>query len=92
MFIGEFGCVLPLLYQCYGKSETMPDSTYLERILARLPIRQPRKREGYQQVASDEGENVNTPPKVEIGETLAGWRMLLMWFPAFFDSKSLTKS
>ena len=81
MFIGEFGCVIPLLLQAYPPSVKLPNSTYWERVFVKLPFKS-RSNE-YQRVAADEGEQ----SKADIGETLAGWRMCLMWFPAFFDSQ-----
>jgi hypothetical protein len=54
MFIGEFMCCLPLLWQRY-------------------------KAKGYTPLADEDLEDLE--------ETLSGWRMGWMWFPAFFDSK-----
>jgi hypothetical protein len=56
MFIGEFLCCVPLLWQRRNKHQYAP-------------------------VGEDEGEEE---------ETLSGWRMGWMWFPAFFDSESTT--
>lgn len=59
MFVGEFMCCIPLLWQ-RGKA----------------------KPHEYTHVAGDEDEDVVAE------ETLTGWRMCWMWFPAFFDSES----
>jgi hypothetical protein len=62
MFIGEFLCCIPLLWQ-----------------------RSRNRGSGYVVVPSDDFQS-DIDHREE--ETLSGWRMGWMWFPAFFDSES----
>ncbi|AFR98691.1 integral membrane protein [Cryptococcus neoformans C23] len=72
MFIGEFMCGIPLLWAYYknrNATKTRP--------------------EGYSRVATDEVENEEEEHPLghhhDQGQLLSGWRMCLLWFPAFFD-------
>ena len=73
MFIGEFGCCLPLIWRYFTSN----------------PKRSPFSKatndsQGYTQVAQDEGEPT---PAMDVDEHLTGWRIGLLWFPAFCDSE-----
>lgn len=74
MFIGEFMCGIPLLWAYYknrNATKTRP--------------------EGYSRVATDEVENEEEEHPLghhhDQGQLMSGWRMCLLWFPAFFDSE-----
>jgi hypothetical protein len=69
MFIGEFLCCIPLVWQ-YARSSQQ--GTVFSRIAR---IWEPRPA-GYAPVGEEEED-----------ETLCGWRMCWMWFPALFDSE-----
>ncbi|WWD18702.1 hypothetical protein CI109_103156 [Kwoniella shandongensis] len=98
MFAGEFLCFIPLLWTQYRssnkarrRSSIEPQASVFTRILNRLPLGQASTAspEGYSHVGEhvngedddDEGEELI----VGRGDALTGWRMLWMWFPAFFD-------
>ncbi len=90
MFIGEFGCCIPLLYTYFTtqtKSNAItPEASILTRILARLP----GNATGYTHVpAEDDSDEDEAVAILELDDTLSGWRMCWMWFPAFFDSLSI---
>ncbi|TYJ56468.1 hypothetical protein B9479_002871 [Cryptococcus floricola] len=90
MFIGEFGCCLPLLWSYYHgrekKTSSGPQASVFSRIVARLPLgsgptTQP---EEYSRV-DDHFEEDSEAEDEDAGHVLQGWRMCWMWFPAFFD-------
>ncbi|ORX37175.1 hypothetical protein BD324DRAFT_625068 [Kockovaella imperatae] len=83
MFIGELGCGLPLLYRCIVQATKRKDGkSFPGRVLAAWPGDGSASTEGYNQVAQDEGE---VAPKPDFEERLTGWKVCLLWFPAFFD-------
>ena len=95
MFVGEFLCVLGLAWTSYSKSKklssTQPQVSIFTRIMARLPVGTVTP--SYHPVGQDDDSSeVEDEVPEELGvkldedNALTGWRMLLMWFPAFFDS------
>lgn len=86
MFIGEFLCVLPLLWN-WLNSPTKGRPTYLSRLLRRTnggysPVRGAAEADEDDEVNesdadSDEGDQV----------PMRGLATFWMWFPAFFDSE-----
>ncbi|ORY22023.1 hypothetical protein BCR39DRAFT_562449 [Naematelia encephala] len=96
MFLGEFGCVILLLWK-YRNSPTKtprPEASMFTRILARASLRTGAATApaGYQHVGNDEESEDENNVEREMEEedqeddnTLKGWAMCLMWFPAFFD-------
>ena len=86
MFIGEVGCGLVLVWRCFAlASQQRDDRSLIRRAIALWPG-DASHTEGYDQVAQDEGEEV---PKPEAEDRLTGWRVCLLWFPAFCDSELL---
>ena len=99
MFIGAFVCCLPLLWTYYVNPATSsalpPQASLFTRILSRFPRSTSTipSSEGYTAISPDEDENSDSDPVVlELDDTLRGWRVCWMWFPAFFDSMSLSTS
>ncbi|KAK4688383.1 hypothetical protein P7C73_g1737, partial [Tremellales sp. Uapishka_1] len=92
MFIGEFFCCLPLIWRYYSKPSKPdvlpPQASMFTRILARLPYGPSStvpEGYGYLGTEEDEEETEGDSVKLEIDDTLSGWRVCWMWFPAFFD-------
>lgn len=85
MFIGEFLCVLPLLWT-FLKAPSKGRPSYLSRLLARG---------GGDYVAVDpeaeaeaaDAESIATSETDVAQVTMRGWAVFWMWFPAFFDSE-----
>ena len=82
MFIGEFLCVLPLLYGWLQTPKGRP--SYLSRLLARggngdeyAAVPEDDVDEDADEDLSDEGEDGVV--------RMRGWAVFWMWFPAFFD-------
>ncbi|TXT15979.1 hypothetical protein VHUM_00482 [Vanrija humicola] len=73
MFIGEFMCVLPLLWGWLASPAKGGRQNYLSRLLARTP-----SPDGYEPVPAE-------PTELRVGTPLRGWAVFLMWLPAFFD-------
>jgi hypothetical protein len=93
MFIGEFLCIIPLLWQHLQDSTKNeappPDASIFTRIIARVSLRTaPGGQHGYTHVAGDEDDEEPEADDSDV-ERLTGWRMCWMWFPAFFDSGSV---
>ena len=93
MFIGEFCCGLPLLYNyftCPPKTTAIgagPESSVLTRILSRLPFGM-GSAPGYTHLPADEAvEAENEAVMLALDDRLWGWRVFWLWIPAFFDSK-----
>jgi hypothetical protein len=77
MFIGEFLCVLPLLWNWFATARK-GRSSYLDRLLKRSP--------GYGAIPQDDEEEAE---ELDIDHIpMRGWAVCWMWFPAFFDSES----
>ena len=77
MFIGEFGCCLPLIWRYFtsgAKGSPFSKASSDSR--------------GYTAVAQDDGETAPVTDG-EVGQQLTGWRICLLWFPAFCDSEFL---
>jgi cbb3-type cytochrome oxidase subunit 3 len=75
MFIGEFGCCIPIIY-AYLRKKSKKASAAKYSILT-------------QDDAADDGtSDVDEVVEAEVPNALSGTRMLWMWFPAFFDSQS----
>lgn len=89
MFIGEFLCVLPLLWN-YLNAPTKGRPSYLSRLLAR------EGEEGYSPVpaqAEDDDDASVSSTETEVGQTrMRGFAAFWLWFPAFFDSESRSTS
>jgi hypothetical protein len=92
MFIGEFLCIVPLLWQhlqASTKNETLPpDASIFTRIIGRVALRTGPSQNGYTHVAGDEDDEELEEDDSDV-DRLTGWRMGWMWFPAFFDSESV---
>ncbi|CAK9780466.1 hypothetical protein CC85DRAFT_326397 [Cutaneotrichosporon oleaginosum] len=72
MFIGEFLCVIPLLWNWLATARKGRPS-YLDRLFKRSP--------GYGTIPQEEEEE-----ELEIDHIpMRGWAVCWMWFPAFFD-------
>ncbi|RSH88476.1 uncharacterized protein EHS24_001021 [Apiotrichum porosum] len=82
MFIGEFLCVLPLLWN-YLNAPTKGRPSYLSRLLAR------EGEEGYSPVpaeADDDDDASVSSTETQVGQTrMRGFAAFWLWFPAFFD-------
>jgi hypothetical protein len=85
MFIGEFLCVLPLIWK-WLNTPTKGRPSYLSRLLARggesgeySPVDAAPDSEDTDSLASSETEVSQV--------TMSGWAVFWMWFPAFFDSE-----
>ena len=99
MFIGEFGCCIPLIWRYYTtptKTNALPpQASVFTRILARLPLGTgpTTAPDEYRPVAetedSSDDDDVVVSIRLEPNDALTGCRVCWMWFPAFFDSKSL---
>lgn len=77
MFIGEFLCVIPLLWNWFATARK-GRASYLDRLLKRAPT-------GYGAIPRDEDED----EEMDIDHIqMRGWAICWMWFPAFFDSES----
>lgn len=91
MFVGEFFCVLPLLWAWLSNPAKGGRQNYLSRLLARTPTP-----EGYEPVPAEpapvaeeeEEEDSDSETELRVGRPLRGWAVFWMWFPAFFDSES----
>jgi len=86
MFIGEFLCVLPLIWN-WLNTPTKGRPSYLSRLLARGGDN------AYSPVDSEEPDAADAASaassETEVAQvTMQGWAMCWMWFPAFFDSES----
>jgi len=98
MFIGEFFCCIPLLWAYFNakpKGALNPQASVFTRILSRIPLGtgSTTTPNDYTPVLADEdssedGEDEDELVQRRLDNTLSGWRMCLMWFPAFFDSAS----
>ncbi len=85
MFVGEFLCVIPLLWNWFAVASKGRQS-YLERLLKRSPG------EGYGAVSQDEDAVVDDADSDFINHIpMRGWAICWMWFPAFFDSESVLR-
>ena len=73
MFIGEFGCVIPLLWQ----SQTLRRRR--KALAAGYQAVATDEHAGADEEAQEEQESALNP--------LTGFAVCWMWFPAFFDSK-----
>lgn len=80
MFVGEFLCCLPLLWSHFSGSSKGDPS--VASLLNKIGLGKSSD-EGYARVG--QAEDVEG---VELDNALTGWRMMWMWFPAFFDSES----
>ena len=74
MFIGEFGCCIPIVYS-YLRNKHRKASAAKYSVLA-------------QDEHVDDGSSDLDEVETEAPNALSGTRMLWMWFPAFFDSES----
>jgi hypothetical protein len=84
MFVGEFLCCVPLLWSHFSRSSKGDPS--VASLLSKIGLGK-SSTEGYSRVGQaeeDEDENVE---EAELNNALTGWRMMWMWFPAFFDSE-----
>jgi hypothetical protein len=98
MFVGEFLCCVPLLWKYRhtpAKTTALgPDASLFTRILARVPLGTgPSAPQSYTHVAGYESDDQDDESAVvQLDDTLSGWRVCWMWFPAFFDSASVGAS
>lgn len=81
MFIGEFLCVLPLLWNWLATASKGRPS-YLERLLKRAP-------QGYGAIPTEADEVDDADSDMLDHIPMRGWAICWMWFPAFFDSESV---
>lgn len=86
MFIGEFLCVLPLLWNWLATASKGRPS-YLERLLKRTP-----EGEGYGAIPTEaeDADEAGSDVDSEWADhtPMRGLAVCWMWFPAFFDSES----
>jgi hypothetical protein len=85
MFVGEFLCCVPLLWSHFSRSSKRDPS--VASLLNKIGLGKSSD-EGYARVGQNEDEEVEDVEGVELNDALTGWRMMWMWFPAFFDSES----
>lgn len=88
MFIGEFLCVLPLLWNWLNQpAKGRP--TYLSRLLRRTPGGYSPVRVVVDDVDEDGIADVASDADSDAGDQIPmrGLAACWMWFPAFFDSK-----
>jgi hypothetical protein len=81
MFIGEFLCCIPLLWSHWSRSSKT--GSPITRLLSKVGLATPSDA-GYARVQANEDEEEDQEEDEQ--DKLTGWRMLWMWFPAFFDS------
>ena len=89
MFVGEFLCCLPLLWSHFSGSSKGDPS--VASLLNKIGLGKSSD-EGYARVDQTEDEEAEDVEGVEMDNALTGWRMMWMWFPAFFDSQSTSPS
>jgi hypothetical protein len=85
MFVGEFLCCVPLLWSHFSRSSKGDPS--VASLLNKIGLGK-SSNEGYSRVAQTEGDEAEDVEGMELDNALTGWRMMWMWFPAFFDSES----
>lgn len=85
MFVGEFLCCVPLLWSHFSRSSKGDPS--VASLLSKIGIGQSVD-EGYSRVGRTEEEEEEDLEESDLDNALTGWRMMWMWFPAFFDSES----
>jgi hypothetical protein len=97
MFIGELLCCLPLIWgfmTAKPKADKDPQASVFTRILSRIPLGTASTTTPNQYApvhddddSSEDGEEDDEAVRWQaVDNSLSGWRMCLMWFPAFFDS------
>lgn len=80
MFIGEFLCVIPLIWT-FLSSPTKGRPSYLSRLLA-------RDDGAYAPIDGEDADAESIASTVETDQIrMRGWAVFWMWFPAFFDSE-----
>lgn len=84
MFIGEFLCVLPLLWN-WLNAPTKGRPSYLSRLLARGGDN-PYSPVDSQLPDEADAESVSSSETEVAQVSMRGWAVFWMWFPAFFDS------
>jgi hypothetical protein len=84
MFVGEFLCCVPLLWTQLSRSK---GDSAIASVLRRIGLHK-SSNEGYSPVGQTEDEEEDAEEE-ELDNALTGWRMLWMWFPAFFDSECI---
>lgn len=95
MFIGEFLCCLPLLWSQLSRTHKDGQRSAPARLLAALGLRSDDGSRYRRVSVDDEVENQGVTDEEDTDEEafrsreekLEGWRMMWMWFPAFFDSE-----
>ncbi|GMK53795.1 hypothetical protein CspeluHIS016_0103810 [Cutaneotrichosporon spelunceum] len=75
MFIGEFLCVIPLLWNWFTTARK-GRASYLDRLLKRQQVSYGAIQQ--EEEEEEEEEDMNHVP-------MRGWAVCWMWFPAFFD-------
>ena len=83
MFVGEFLCCVPLLWSYLSRSSK--GETSIPGILRKIGVLK-QTTEGYSRVSQNVDEDVDEDEEL-VDDALTGWRMMWMWFPAFFDSE-----
>jgi hypothetical protein len=85
MFVGEFLCCVPLMWSYMSRSSKGDAS--IPGILRKIGVLKDST-EGYSRVGQTEDDEVDEEEAEErVDDALTGWRMMWMWFPAFFDSE-----
>jgi hypothetical protein len=84
MFVGEFLCCVPLLWSHFSRSSKGDPS--VASLLNKIGLGKSSD-EGYSRIAQTEGDEAEDVEGLELDNALTGWRMMWMWFPAFFDSE-----
>lgn len=85
MFVGEFLCCVPLLWSHFSRSSKGDPS--VASLLNKIGLGKSSD-EGYARVAQTEDDEAEDVEGMDLDNALTGWRMMWMWFPAFFDSES----
>jgi len=97
MFIGELLCAIPLIWgfmTAKPKADKDPQASVFTRILSRIPLGTASTTTPNQYApvlgeddSSEDGDEEDDHARwQQVDNSLSGWRMGLMWFPAFFDS------